>query len=51
MVMARPSPLAAARPATTVAVPRAMTPKAKPKLAAEEPQQPQSWLRLPWWRR
>jgi hypothetical protein len=51
MVMARPSPLAAARPATTVAVPRAVTPKAKPKPAAEEPQPRQSWLRLPWWRR
>ena len=51
MVMARPSPLAAARPATTVVVPRAVTPKAKPKPAAEEPQQRQSWSRLLWWRR
>jgi hypothetical protein len=67
MVMARPSPLAAAkpapavavpravtpkaRPAPTVAVPRAMTPKVKPKPAAQEPQERLSWLRLPWWRR
>jgi hypothetical protein len=51
MVMALPSPLAAARPATTVVVPRAVTPKAKPKPAADEPQQRPSWLRLLWWRR
>ena len=51
MVMARPSPLAAAKPAPTVAVPRAVTPKAKPKPAAQEPQERLSWLRLPWWPR
>jgi len=50
MVMARPSPLAAEKPAPTVSVPRAVTPKAKPKPAAEEPQERLSWLRLPWWR-
>ena len=62
MVMASPSPLAAATPAPTVAVPRAVTPKAKPapmpravtpkakpKLAAQQPQERLSWLRLPWW--
>jgi len=51
MVMARPSRLAAATPAPTVTVPRALTPKAKPKPVAQEPQQRLSWLRLPWWRR
>jgi hypothetical protein len=51
MVMARPSRLAAATPASTVTVPRALTPKAKPKPVAQEPQQRLSWLRLPWWRR
>jgi hypothetical protein len=51
IAMALPSPLATARPATTVVVPRAVTPKAKPKPAAQEPQQRQSWLRLLWWRR
>lgn len=54
MVMARPSPLAAAKPAPAaqVVVPRAVTPKTKPKTAAQEPQQERhSWLRLPWWRR
>jgi hypothetical protein len=51
MVMARLSPLAAAKPAPTVAVPRTVTPKATPKPAAQEPQERPSWLRLPWWRR
>jgi hypothetical protein len=51
MVMARPSPLAAAKPAPTVVVPRTVTPKVKPKPAAQEPQERLSWLRLPWWRR
>jgi hypothetical protein len=65
MVMASPSPLAAttpaptvavpraltpkAKPAPTVAVPRAVTPKAKPKPTAQQPQERLSWLRLPWW--
>ena len=51
MIMATPSPLAAARPAPSIAVPRTVTPKAKPKPAAQEPQERLSWLRLPWWRR
>ena len=51
MVMASPSPLAAATPAPTVAVPRAVTPKAKPKPTAQQPQERLSWLRLPWWER
>ena len=51
MVMARPSRLAAATSAPTVTVPRALTPKAKPKPVAQEPQERLSWLRLPWWRR
>ena len=67
MVMASPSPLAAAtpaptvavpraltpkaKPAPTVAVPRAVTPKAKPKPTAQQPQERLSWLRLPWWQR
>ena len=65
MVMASPSPLAAATPAPTVAVPRAVTPKAKPaptvampravtpkakpKPTPQQPQERLSWLRLPWW--
>jgi hypothetical protein len=61
MVMAGPSPLAAAMPAPTVAeplavtpkakplaVPRAVTPKAKFQPALRPPQERQSWLRLPW---
>jgi hypothetical protein len=51
MVMARPSPMAAATPAPTAAVPRAATPKPKHKSAAQEPQERLSWLRLPWWQR
>ena len=67
MVMATPSPLAAAtsaptvavqraltpkaKPAPTVAVPRAVTPKAKPKPTPQQPQERLSWLRLPWWQR
>ena len=67
MVMASPSPLAVgtpaptvavplavtpkAKPATTVAMPRAVRPKAKPKPAAQQPQERLSWLRLTWWRR
>jgi len=51
MVMARPSPLAAATPAPTAAVPRAATPKPRYKPAVQEPQERLSWLRLPWWRR
>ena len=51
MVMARPSRQATATSAPTVTVPRAVTPKAKPKLVAQEPKERLSWLRLPWWRR
>ena len=51
MVMARPSRLATATSAPTVTVPRAVTPKAKPKLVEQEPKERLSWLRLPWWRR
>ena len=67
MVMASPSPLAAATSAPTVAVPRALTPKAKlaptvavpravtpkakPKPTPQQPQERLSWLRLTWWRR
>jgi hypothetical protein len=51
MVMARPSRLATTTSAPTVTVPRALTPKAKPKPVAQEPQERLSWLRLPWWRR
>jgi hypothetical protein len=51
MVMARPSRLAAATPPPTMTVPRAVTPKANPKPAAQEPQERLSWLRLSWWRR
>ena len=49
MVMATPSRLAVATPAPTVTVPRAVTPKAKPKPTAQEPPERLSWLRLPWW--
>ena len=61
MVMASPSPLTAATSAPTVAVPRALTPKAKPAPTvavpravtptAQQPQERLSWLRLPWWQR
>ena len=67
MVMASRSPLAVgtraptvavplavtpkAKPAPTVAMPRAVRPKAKPKPAAQQPQERLSWLRLTWWRR
>ena len=67
MVMASPSPLAVgtpaptvavplavtpkAKPATTVAMPRAVRPKAKPKPTPQQPQERLSWLRLPWWQR
>ena len=51
MVMATPSRLAVATSAPTVTVPRALTPKAKPKPTAQEPPERLSWLRLPWrWR-
>ena len=67
MVMASPWPLAVgtpaptvavplavtpkAKPAPTVAMPRAVRPKAKPKPAAQQPLKRLSWLRLTWWRR
>jgi hypothetical protein len=51
MVMARTSRLVVATSPPTVTVPQALTPKAKPNPAAQEPPERLSWLRLPWRRR